>query len=148
MSVADLPDRFWTKVVKGDSADDCWTWSGASSSRGYGRIAGGEGRVVRAHRVSWVIHFGPIPEGMWVLHRCDNPPCTNPRHLFLGTHADNVADRVAKGNGLKLTADKVRHARQLRSDGVTYPEIGRRLGISKGHARHVVVGFRDLWASA
>ena len=87
--------------------DGCIEWTGAVDRRGYGRLQrGSRGMgVVMTHRLAWELANGPIPEGAWVLHRCDNPPCcqTNPTdaypegHLFLGTHADNMADMVAKG---------------------------------------------------
>ncbi len=87
--------RFWRHVTKGPS---CWEWHGAGS-RGvhpYGTF-GVQGATVRAHRFSWELHAGKIPEGIYVLHRCDNPRCIRPDHLFLGTQADNVADMIAKG---------------------------------------------------
>ena len=73
----------------------CWLWIG-SQRRGYGLIWDA-GKQWLAHRVSWVIHSGAIPDGMHVLHKCDTPPCVNPQHLFLGTHAQNMADRDRKG---------------------------------------------------
>lgn len=88
---------------------------------------------------------GPIPDGLHVLHHCDNPPCVNPAHLFLGTNADNVADKTAKGRGrggrgeahrnAKLTADQVREIRELAASGLTQREIAARYGV-----RHTAIG--------
>jgi hypothetical protein len=87
-----LAERYWEKVVPND--DGCWAWDGAVNNYGYGRIQQGhrgEGEKL-AHRVSWEIHNGPIPDGMSVLHRCDNPPCTRPDDLYLGTQTENMRD--------------------------------------------------------
>ena len=94
---APVEERYWRYCRPSEYG--CWDWVGARDTFGYGVIGrGGRGRGhTGAHRVSWQIHRGPIPPGMYVLHRCDNPPCSNPAHLFLGTHRDNVADMVAKG---------------------------------------------------
>jgi hypothetical protein len=91
-----LEERFWSFVVKGPG---CWQWTGWTNRKGYGEMGRGrasEGHVI-ASRVSWEIHNGPIPEGMIVRHKCDNPPCTNPDHLELGTHLDNVRDAWNRG---------------------------------------------------
>lgn len=91
-----LEARFWSKVAKSSS---CWNWTSVTS-KGYGRIRYGVDRQCKwgpAHRVSWEIHYGNIPEGLWVLHHCDNPKCVRPKHLFLGSALDNSRDMMAKG---------------------------------------------------
>lgn len=86
---------FWDKVKKYDS-DKCWDWLGCKNKQGYGKIGIGPSECVNAHRVSWVIHNGQIPDDMFVCHKCDNPSCTNPEHLFLGTRQDNINDMMIK----------------------------------------------------
>jgi hypothetical protein len=85
--------RFWRFVKKMRAS--CWLWAGGRQAQGYGAFGNGE-RVVYAHRFSWQLHNGPIPKGLNVLHRCDVPPCVNPKHLFIGTHADNMRDKIKK----------------------------------------------------
>lgn len=89
-------ERFWSKVARTENEADCWLWLGATRAGGYGSI-----RVARklemAHRVSYLLAHGSIDEGLCVLHRCDNPACVNPAHLFLGTKKDNTSDRISKG---------------------------------------------------
>ena len=89
--------RFWAKVAIGDG---CWTWTAAITAFGYGVIQW-QGKKRPAHRIAWELTYGPIPAGKWVLHKCDNPPCVRPDHLFLGTVIDNVADMVAKGRQVR-----------------------------------------------
>jgi len=97
-----LEDRFWGKVAKGDG---CWLWTGKRDAAGYGRIGIGSGsnrRSFQAHRVVWFLSTGqwPLPwPAEHVCHRCDNPPCVRPDHLFVGTARDNMQDREAKGRG-------------------------------------------------
>ena len=88
-----LQASFWSAV---DKSGECWTWMRAASSTGYGAVTINQ-RQRAAHRVAWELTSGPIAEGLQVLHRCDNPACVRPEHLFLGTQADNMRDMVSKG---------------------------------------------------
>lgn len=94
-------DDFWSHV---DVTEECWLWTGTLKGNGYGYWRENDGRY--AHRKSWINTFGPIPEGMCVLHRCDTPLCVRPDHLFLGTHGDNMRDMVAKGRGRYFRGDQ------------------------------------------
>lgn len=101
--------RFW-KHVDRRGPGECWPWLGFLSASGYGRLreGGRNGQMWMAHRFSYVLHFGPIPDGdgyhgLCVCHRCDNPRCVNPAHLFLGTFQDNVDDRVRKDRSARVT---------------------------------------------
>lgn len=88
--------RFWSKVDKSGGDDDCWPWRGTRNREHYGRVYCGKRRVA-AHRIAYLLAIGPVPDGLFVCHACDNPPCCNPRHLWTGDAAANVADRVTKG---------------------------------------------------
>ena len=97
---------FWDKVEKTDS---CWFWRGGISSRGYGNFAFRKDGIVvnnRAHRFSFELAFGKIPKNILVCHKCDNPLCVNPQHLFLGTQKDNAIDMVKKGRANPLKGEK------------------------------------------
>lgn len=93
-----LEDRFWSKVDR--QPFGCWEWTGAKAPHGYGALTVRR-KVVRAHRVSWEMCNGPIGSNLNVLHRCDNPPCVRPSHLFLGTQLDNALDMMAKNRWFK-----------------------------------------------
>lgn len=87
-------ERFHSRYSVDESG--CWIWQGATTNAGYGKIAV-HGTLILSHRFSWELHHGPIPEGLYVCHHCDNPQCVNPDHLFVGTAQDNVNDMMAKG---------------------------------------------------
>jgi hypothetical protein len=145
-----FPQRFWSKVKK---TDGCWLWTGAKKEWGYGVI--GRGRNIdlleRAHRASWILNRGPIPKGMWVLHRCDNPPCVNPDHLWLGTRQDNTDDMMSKkrnrppklkgvDHGMnKLSESQVLRIREMWSRGrLTQKAIAFRFGIDHTSVHQIV----------
>jgi hypothetical protein len=130
----------------------CWEWQGHRDDRGYGTVSLW-GRKHRAHRAAYMLLVGPVPDDLEVCHRCDNPPCVNPDHMFLGTHAENMADAKAKGrsargervSGAKLTEDDVREIRRrYREGGITQSELGREYGLTQGGIGHIVLGTR--WA--
>jgi hypothetical protein len=114
-----IKERF-EKFINKTTESGCWLWTGADNGYGYGAFALRKYHVVAAHRLSWELYVGPIPDNMDVLHKCDTPPCCNPLHLFLGTHKDNMQDATHKGrlpygekNHLsKLTEDKVKSIRK------------------------------------
>lgn len=126
-----LSERFWAKVNK-DGPDGCWLWTGAILKSGYGSIGDGPHRTDTTHRVSWRLHFGDIPRGLYVLHHCDNKPCIRPEHLFLGTHADNMRDMARKNRSGKnvLTPAQVREIRAACDAGEVQRVVARRYGVS------------------
>jgi len=96
---ANLEARFWPKVQKGEE-NECWPWAAkAKHPFGYGRMTAGRGVNLKAHQIAWALENGPIPDGLRVLHSCDNPPCCNHAHLFCGTMHDNTLDMIKKGRG-------------------------------------------------
>lgn len=110
-----LIDRFWRFVVKGPG---CWAWTSAKTTFGYGLIneGGRGGKTLRAHRLSWELHNGPIPDGLCVLHLCDNPECTRPDHLWLGTRHENILDASKKGRASGGSPAGYNHPRAKLSD--------------------------------
>jgi hypothetical protein len=156
-----LADRFWAKVEK---TPGCWLWIGQLTRKGYGSIWESSrregGRIVAAHRVSWEIHFGPIPDGLFVCHDCDkNYPrgdktyrrCVNPTHLFLGTPAVNSADMVAKLRSAsgerhgraKLTWEEVQAIRAMHSQGFLQRAMADRFGVTRSVVSRIVT--RRIW---
>lgn len=125
---------------------ECVVWVEGRNTKGYG-VLSWDGRKTTAHRLAWASANGPIPATMHVLHRCDNPPCVNPAHLFLGTNADNVADKVRKGRQSRdgrrraLTPGEVREVADLAAC-MGYAEIGRLYGVGASTVGRAVRGHR------
>ncbi len=145
-----VPVRFWSKV---DMSGDCWEWRGSRMSAGYGVFSlttDRSHRNVRAHRLAWELSHGEIPPGLLVCHRCDNPGCVRPAHLFLGSVRDNARDMVSKGRGprakgelnnaAKLTAEGVRQIRTLLALGISQAWVHRAFGISSGNVSRIANG--------
>jgi len=157
-----MPDRFWAKVDKSGGSDACWPWMGATMPKGYGEIEI-NGRPQLTHRIAYQLSIGPIPDGLFVCHHCDNRRCCNPAHLFVGTNTDNMRDCAQKGrNGAKnhpenmargthngnsrLTEEVVR---AIRADYARMPrpnqrQLGREYGTSGTTIAAVVK--RKTWA--
>lgn len=127
-----IVERFWSKVEKLTS---CWMWRAAIARDGYGKFQIGRSKTCRAHRVAWELTNGPIPNGKQVLHRCDNPLCVRPDHLFLGTAADNMRDKTEKGrqsrNHQVISAEDQAQILRLRREGYTQQSIAAVFGISQ-----------------
>lgn len=148
-----VESRFFAKV---DKSGDCWLWTGVRVSKGYGalKIGGRHGKMVSAHRIAWELNNGKIPPGMHVCHRCDNPPCVRPDHLFLGSPSDNARDMIRKGRG---RAGKVRMGKVTELDvrlmratfalgGVKKKNLARLFGISPANACNIInrVTWKDF----
>jgi hypothetical protein len=163
MGYALIRDEAWleervSKVQVIDGLTPCWEWTRARV-RGYGQFGvrrAGKQKMVRAHRFSWELYNGPIPEDLCVLHRCDNPPCCNPEHLFLGTMLDNMRDMALKGrqnyvgqpkgeqhNKAKLTEKAVLDIRFRWKGGRTTEMLAKEYGVSGSTVRRIGRGV--LW---
>lgn len=156
-------ERFWEKVIK---TRKCWIWNACiQKGGGYGLFAM-EGKLQLTHRLSWKMHNGPIPKGLFVLHHCDNPPCVRPDHLFLGTQKDNMRDKVEKGreargdrhgmrtrpdrvprgerNGCaKTTDEEVVEMRERYAAGeISQPQLARQYGLTQATVNDILTGKR------
>jgi len=141
-------DKFWSRVNK---TSNCWLWTGARQSKKgvpvYGNVAINK-QWLGAHRISWMLAFGAIPEGAWVLHKCDNPVCVNPKHLFLGTVIDNNRDMWAKRRGIsnlpehgnaKVSIEDVKKIRRLYAGGMIQAEIAKKFGTCQANISRIVL---------
>lgn len=132
-----IEERFWELVDKGDGTG-CWDWKGSFGEGGYALLATRKFGN-RAARISYILHYGSIPRGLYVCHHCDNPRCVRPEHLFLGTPHDNVADMIEKGRHAhgerhwksKLTESDIPAIRALRAAGLSQQKIADRYGVSQ-----------------
>jgi hypothetical protein len=143
--------RFWAKIAV-SAPDDCWPWTGCRDEDGYGLLAlkwddGWRNR--RTHRLSYELHRGEIPPGMYVLHSCDNPACCNPAHLRLGTQADNGADMKARGrckrNGYHRRVHDdatIQAIRAAVAAGAMQKDVAARFGVSRSYVSALVRGKR------
>ena len=155
--------RFWRHVTRA-ADDECWEWTGSHNPDGYGHLRMHNRMGVPcdedAHRLSWRLHHGAIPDGLCVLHTCDNPACVNPAHLFLGTIADNNHDMRLKGrdrhprgeqNGrAKLTQAAVLDMRRrYAAGGISQEQLGREYGVCQSVAGRAIQGltWKQLGAS-
>lgn len=152
-----LTERFWRSVAI-SGPEECWLWQ-RSTHGGYGILGNsvaarraGMLNMVAAHRLSWEIHNGPVPPGQWVLHRCDVRACVNPRHLFIGTWEDNVADMLRKRRNVrgsrhgmaKLTEAKVSAIRRLSANGHSARDLSWLFSVSYASITRVARG--ETWS--
>ncbi len=154
----DVIDRFWSKVdIR--LPFECWEWQACRKQHGYGFFGSGlDGHPnnTLAHRMAWMLEYGPIPEGFKILHRCDNPPCVNLNHLFIGTQHQNVLDMESKGRGRhpageacggsKLTIRQVEQIRELATGGTFQTAIAAQFGIGQSTVSSIV--RRATWRAA
>lgn len=113
----------------------CHEWDGNHNNRGYGRLIH-QNRAVLAHRMWWTLNRGPIPKGVGVLHRCDNPPCCNIDHLFLGTQKDNIADCAKKGRcHQKISISDAQRVRAAAQDALA--DLAKELGVTRNHLHSI-----------
>lgn len=146
-----------------DKSSGCWNFTGFRLVNGYGRIhddiSYGIPKVLLAHRYSWIVHNGPIPKGMLICHHCDNPACVNPKHLFIGTHSDNMQDMHRKGRGAirgpmpktrgeahwknKLALRQVREIKAR--SGEPRKKLAAEFGVTDAYISQIICGRKWSW---
>lgn len=135
----DFESRFWSRAQRG-APESCWEWTGTKTTYGYG-VVSHRNRNYRTHRFAWRLTHGAIPAGLQVLHRCDNPPCCNPHHLFIGTQVDNMADMERKGRSRRARGSRNGHSKLTEKQ--VY-EILRMLGTQQSIADMYGVSQRTI----
>lgn len=138
--------RFWSKVNVKKSLQDCWTWNGATRHHGYGGIKV-KGRVMRAHRVAWELYNNQeMSDDMHALHKCDNPACCNPRHIYQGSRSDNMKDVRDRsfGGSRKLTQSDVDEIRKGLAKGDKHNWLAQEYGVSKATISKINIG--SIWS--
>jgi HNH endonuclease len=135
-----LETRFWNKVDRRGPAD-CWEWGGGKLREGYGRFAYGGNRNGRAHVFSFELHHGPVPDGLNVLHACDNPPCVNPAHLSAGTQTENMGQMADRLRWPRKLTDAQMMA--IRDSPEIQKVLARRYGISQAYVSLIKRQYRD-----
>ena len=138
-----LADRFWAKVERGEP-DECWEWQACTSPHGYGRVGAEELTTDYAHRVSMKLHGVEVPDDKQVNHHCDNPPCVNPAHLYIGSAKDNMSDReYTRGEEhkcAKLTDKEVAEIRKRYDNGAYQNDLAEEYGVSQAQISNIVNG--------
>jgi len=136
-------ERFWARVAIGEQ-DECWFWRGATTAARYGILSVNR-EMIRAHRLAYLLENGALPHDRYVLHKCNEPSCVNPRHLVAGTAAQNSADMIASGRGSnrKLCDDDVRTIRADHAAGVSLRALALRYSVAPGTIWHVT--SRKTW---
>ena len=153
MDGAGLAEKMDAYVDRSGGADACWPWTRGRSSDGYGRIYPGGGATVAltAHRVAYELEHGvEVPNDMEVLHACDNPPCCNPAHLSVGTHAQNMAEMAERGRSIKgarnprrkVTDEQIEQMLEMKRGGARNVDIGERFGVSGPHVSKLLNGVQ------
>lgn len=142
IQLASFWKRFWNRINK---TEGCWIWTGAITKAGYGVLYGAAYKpIVYAHRASFELHHGPIEEGKWVCHKCDNPRCVNPDHLFSCTQSENVKDMDQKGrrkSTYRLTEEQVKEIRKAYIPWVVSKGmLAKRYGVSMGCIDGILIG--------